>query len=77
MTKKRGKDDEISDWAKARVAQCLQLKQQLEQALLPGDIVEDEFLRSGRRYFRSEEKFMCKNKPTASQRISTLTPCTS
>jgi hypothetical protein len=43
LTKKSGKDDEISDWAKARVAQCLQLKQQLEQALLPGDIVVSNF----------------------------------
>jgi hypothetical protein len=43
LTKQSGKDDEISDWAKARVAQCLQLKQQLEQALLLGDIVVSNF----------------------------------
>jgi hypothetical protein len=37
-----------------------------------GCVVEDEFLRSGRRYLRSDEKSMCKNKPRARQRISTL-----
>ena len=37
-----------------------------------GCVVQDQFLRSGRRARRADDKGDCKNKPVSKQRISTL-----